>query len=661
MTRRRLLLAGAAGSAAALVPAEWAVARSLAPPGPATAPAAVPLLAAGAVPKYVTPLAVPQVMPPVATGAGGDEYTIGLRQIRQQVLPASLPATAVWAFGSAAHPGTFRWPAPTVEARVDRPVRITWRNQLVDADGRHLPHLLPVDPTLHWANPAGGTEGRDSRSAARATPQGYAGPVPIVVHLHGGHNREEFDGYPDAWYLPDARDIPAGYARIGTSYQEFEARFTERAGGARWSPGAARFEYGNDQRATALWYHDHCLGLTRLSIYAGAAGFYLLRGGDADLPPGVLPGSVPDPDDPAGARPHEIPLLIQDRSFRADGHLHYPYAGPEGAGGSRDGTSAGGHPMVFGDTMVVNGATWPVLPVQRRRYRFRLLNGCNSRFLLVSIAAHPTARPARPVLPFWQVGSDGGFLPAPVEQGRLPLTIGSRVDVVVDFSDLPVGTELYLVNEGPDGPAGHSGQEPPVADPRTTGQILKFVVVERTGPDRSVPPEQVTLPAPPRLGPADRVRRLSLQHAGTAGHSGPLLGVVDERGRGVPLPWDAPVTEVVGLGTTEVWELHNFTGETHPIHLHQVQFEVVGRGRSHNQPPGPAERGLHDTVAVFPGSVTRIKARFDLPGRYAWHCHILEHEDDEMMRPYVVVPAGAPQTGGGGTAGHTSPPAPPGP
>ncbi|MER7165069.1 multicopper oxidase domain-containing protein, partial [Micromonospora sp. NPDC000207] len=625
VTRRQVLLMGAAGGAAALVPVGWGAARDL-----------TPRLDATAIPKYVTRLPVPGVMPALRTDGEADEYAVALRQFRQQVLPAPLPTTQVWGFGSAAHPGTFHYPARTVEARVDRPVRVTWLNELVDGDGRYLPHLLPVDPTVHWADPAG--------AGHAGTPSRYAGPVPMVVHLHGGHNREEADGYPDAWYLPTARDLPTAYARVGRSYAEFEARSVE-AGGARWSPGAAQFEYGNDQRATALWYHDHCLGLTRLSVYAGAAGFYLLRGGDSDLPSGVLPGPA-DPGTDLGGGPYEIVLLIQDRSFRADGQLYYP----DGLSGATGGVPRW-QPSFFGDTIVVNGATWPVLSVQRRRYRFRLLNGCNSRFLRVSVVTDPAVRPARPVLPIWQVGSDGGFLPEPVELGAVPLSIGARVDVVVDFSEVPPGTELYLVNEGPDGSQAH-GDNPVEADPHTTGQVLKFVVTERTGPDRSVPPDQLRLPAPPRLGAADRVRRLALLHARSGDHGGggfqPLLGVVDERGRGVPLTWDEPVTEQVELGATEIWELHNFTGETHPVHLHQVQFEVVGRGRSRIRPPGPTERGLHDTVPVFPGTVTQIKARFDLPGRYAWHCHILEHEDNEMMRPYVVLPAGAVEAGGGG-------------
>ncbi|MEH1166172.1 multicopper oxidase domain-containing protein [Micromonospora sp. CPCC 205539] len=647
VTRRRLLAAGAAGGATVLVPAGWAASgRALA--------AAAPLDASG-IPKYVTPLRIPPAMPAVASGPERDTYVIAVRQFRQQILPPPWPRTTVWGYGSTAHAGSFGYPAPSIMARVDRPVRVTWLNQLVDGRGDYLPHLLPVDPTLHWANPPGGTAHRDRHGRWDGNPQGYRGPVPQVVHLHGGHSTQESDGHSEAWYLPVARDVPPDFAVSGGVYGEFRSRFAERSG-LRWAPGSATFEYANDQRPCTLWYHDHTLGLTRENVYAGPAGFYLLGGGDDDLPEGVLPGPAPARDDPPDARYHDIPLMIQDRSFTADGDLAYP--GGHRADGHQ--ASRSGVPPIWrsgfaGATMVVNGRTWPTLTVQRRRYRFRLLNGCNSRFLLLSVVAHATARPARPVLPVWQIGSDGGFLPEPVPHERVPLGPAQRVDAIVDFTDVPAGTELYLVNEGPDGTYGGGG--PGVdfapADPRTTGQVLRFVVTEATGVDRSVPPEQLRLPSRRRLGPAERVRQLSLNDRTsrrlTSGPTAMLLGILDERGRGLPLRWSDPATERPTLGATEEWELHNFTGHVHPIHLHQVQFELLGRGRSGRSRPGPADRGAFDTVLAYPGEVTRIKAHFDLPGRFAWHCHLLEHEDNEMMRPLHVLPRGGTAAGDGGS------------
>ncbi|MFG1652285.1 multicopper oxidase family protein [Micromonospora sp. NPDC049275] len=628
VTRRGLLAAGAAGGAAVLVPGgSTATGHALAGP--------VPLDAAD-IPKYVAPLHIPPAMPAVSTGPERDTYVIAVRQFRQQILPPSWPRTTVWGYGSTTHPGSFGYPAPTIVARVDHPVRVTWINQLVDRRGDFLPHLLPVDPTLHWANPGGGNAGRDQHGHRDRL--GYRGPVPQVVHLHGGHSTQESDGHSEAWYLPVARDLPSDFAVCGSAYDEFRSRFAERCS-LRWAPGSATFEYANDQAPATLWYHDHTLGVTSQNVYAGPAGFYLL-GGAGDLPDGVLPGPGPAHDDAPDARYHDIPLMIQDRSFTADGELLYP------SGHSSPGV---------GSTIVVNGRTWPSLTVQRRRYRFRLLNASNNRFLLLSVAAHATTRPARPVLPVWQIGSDGGFLPEPVAHERVGLGPAQRVDVIVDFTDVPAGTELYLVNEGPDWAyrGGRPGVDFPPADPRTTGQVLRFVVTEATGPDPSVPPEQLRLPARPRLPAADRVRRLSLNErmSGPSGSMTMLLGTLDERGRGRPMRWSDPATEQPTLGATEVWEIRNFTRLVHPIHLHQAQFEVLGRGHSGRARPDPGERGWLDTVLAYPWEVTRIKARFDLPGRYAWHCHLLEHEDNEMMRPLIVLPGGGAAAGDGATSG----------
>jgi bilirubin oxidase len=591
----------------------------------------------------VTPLVIPPVMPPAAKDDGYgprvDRYRIGIRQFAQQILPPGLPRTRVWGYGSLKQRNTFNFPAFTIEAKVDRPVRVTWVNDLTDGNGNYLPHLLPVDPTLHWANPPGGVSGRDSRPTFTTTPGPYRGPVPIVTHLHGGHTTEESDGYAEAWYLPDAKDIPEGFATVGSFYDEFRTKFAELHG-VRWKPGTATFQYANDQRATTEWYHDHALGITRLNVYAGLAGFYLLRGGKSDLPKGVLPGPAPALGDRPGTRYYEIPIAVQDRSFNADGSLFYPDSRAffdDASPYIPDGPFPPiWNPEFIANAIVVNGNTWPVLEVEPRRYRLRLLNGCNSRFLILNIVSDPLApRPAPVALPLWQIGNDGGFLPAPVELRQLLMANAERADVIVDFTGLREGTELYLINEGPDGP--FTGGDFVPADPATTGQVMKFVVGQLTGKDKSVPPDQLKLPFVKPLGPPSVTRRLSLNEM--LEDDKPvelLLGTVDGAGDPVPLAWEDPITENPALNATEIWEFQNFTADAHPIHIHEVQFEVVGRGADGNQPPEPWELGTKDTVIAYPGQLTRVKARFDLPGRYVWHCHILEHEDNEMMRPYQV-------------------------
>jgi spore coat protein A len=586
-----------------------------------------------------------------------DYYEIAVRQFQQQILPLkdingnTLNPTTVWSYGSVNHPGTFNYPAFTIEAKFNRPVRVKWINDLKDpVTGKFLPHILPVDPTLHWANPPGGTTGRDMRPTFESTPGSYTGPVPIVTHLHGGHNAQESDGYAEAWYLPAANDISAGFAMEGTWYDFFKTEFRSKFDVA-WEPGTATFQYQNDQRAGTFWYHDHTLGMTRLNVYAGPAGFYLLRHGPGDLPDPVLPGPAPGVGaDPFG-RFYEIPIAIQDRSFNADGSLFYPdsrkffdeFAGPYIPDSD---VSPIWNPEFFGNTMVVNGRTWPFLKTEPRRYRFRFLNGCNSRFLILKIVTDPLAtRPASAALPFWQIGSEGGFLPAPVMLDQLLMSPSERADVIVDFTNFPVGTKLYLINEGPDEPfgGGTPGTDFPAATPETTGQVMKFAVVPLASKDNSQDPARLTLPAFKPLGPASHARQVSLNEESSTfpGFDGPIeaeLGTLDGAGNPVPLSWDDPITENPALGSIEIWEIYNFTADAHPIHIHEVQFQVVNRQPFDGaaRPPESWETGFKDSVIAYPGEITRINALFDLPGLYVWHCHILEHEDNEMMRPYFI-------------------------
>ncbi|MFS8068329.1 MAG: bilirubin oxidase, partial [Byssovorax sp.] len=215
-------------------------------------------LSTSSVARYVTPLVIPPVMPMTGTlvrhgGKNLDYYEIAVRQFSQQVLPLGLPSTTVWSYGSVNHPGTFNYPAFTIEARWRKPVAVKWINDLKDANGDYLPHLLPVDPTLHWANPPGGIAGRDERPTFTTTPGPYTGPVPIVTHLHGGESTpQESDGYPEAWYLPDVplTNGEASFARTGSLYEYFRDKSPFSA---LWTPGSAVFEYPNDQRPTTLW------------------------------------------------------------------------------------------------------------------------------------------------------------------------------------------------------------------------------------------------------------------------------------------------------------------------------------------------------------------------------------------------------------------------
>jgi bilirubin oxidase len=605
-------------------------------------------LAPGDVGKYVLPLVKPPAMPRASKGKkrNFDYYEIAVRQFQQRILSPPHLMTTVWSYGSVDHPGTvleggtFNYPAFTIEAEYNKPVRVNWINDLKRKNGKFLPHILPVDQTLHWANPPGGIAGRDTRPTFTSTPSLYTGPVPIVTHVHGAHTYEESDGYPEAWYLPAAKNIPPGYATTGTWYDTFAAQFKAKTGQG-WNPGTAVFQYPNDQRATTLWYHDHTLGMTRLNVYAGPAGFYLIRGGLDDQVGGVLPGPAPGVgDDPLGEY-GEIPIVIQDRSFNADGSLFYPdsraffdgYTGPFIPGTT---VPPIWNPEFFGNMMVVNGFSWPYLEVDRRRYRLRLLNGCNSRFLILKFSD--------PNVKFWQIGAEGGFLPAPVELDQLLMAPAERADVIVDFADA-ADSSIVLQNLGPDEPFkgfnpngtlsdGGGGALDP-ADPGSTGQVMEFRVRPGTVNDPTTHPANLQLPVIASLGPASNTQYVTLNEEVYEPADIPvaaLLGTV----AGGPLLWSDPITENPGVGDTEVWEIHNFTEDAHPIHVHLVQFQVLGRGTDGTTPPEAWETGFKDTVIAYPGEITRIKAKFDYAGLYVWHCHIVEHEDNEMMRPYRV-------------------------
>jgi FtsP/CotA-like multicopper oxidase with cupredoxin domain len=677
ITRRQLLTYGAAGGAVLFLPVRVGTRQAFAQlPGETLPP--------GGIPKFVTPLVIPPAMPRSAAPsgvAGVDYYEIAVRQFQQHIVPQSmgLEPTTVWSYGSAGHPASFNYPAFTIEADWRKPVRVKWINQLVDASGNYLSHLLPVDQTLHWANPPGGPAGTDMHGT---DPTPYTGPVPIVTHLHGGHSSEESDGFAEAWYLPAARNIPRGFARFGSFYQPFRAKAQGSLGQA-WTPGSAVFQYDNDQRAATMWYHDHTLGMTRANVHAGPAGFYLLRGGPDDAVGGALPGPAPALGDPAGLRYYEIPIAIQDRSFNADGSLFYPdsrafFEGldpeqlripfiPEEACDGPSDISPIFNPEFFGNTMVVNGKTWPYLVVEQRRYRFRLLNGCNSRFLALRFE-HPAAD-------VWQIGTEGGFLPAPVRindldvQGVGPVILlgpAERADVIVDFTDVPVGTAFRMLNLAPDEPFGGfppDDADDIAADPETTGQVMQFRVVAATSVDTSTPPSELVLPAIEALPAATNIRQVSLNEVDSEtvrvstdpdgnvvldceggepfGPKEALLGTLSG-GAGVPRSWDDPITENPAVGATEVWELHNFTEDAHPIHIHEILFEVVNRQQIEDgvvHAPEPWEVGARkDTVIAYPGEITRVKATYDRAGLFVWHCHIVEHEDHEMMRPYRIGP-----------------------
>ena len=693
LTRRSFLKLTAAGALALYVSSRGGAApRLLAQvPGGTLDPTLIP--------KYVTPLLIPLTMPragkiKITGGKNIDYYEIAMRQFQQQILPPGLPNTTVWGYGPKVAqngPAIFNAPSLTIEAKYNTPVRVKWINELLDANGNYLPHLLPVDPTLHWANPPGGIAGRDMRPDFTSTPGPYTSPVPIVTHVHGSANvGDESDGYAEAWFLPVARNIPAGYATVGTWYDFFKTKAAGKGyrapGTTAWEPGTAVFQYPNTHRASTMWYHDHALGMTRLNVYTGPAGFFIIRGGPGDDvidkrtgKAAMLPGPAPALGDAPGTKYYEIPIAVQDRAFNTNGALFYPdtrafFDGITGPYIPDTDISPIWNPEFFGNCMMVNGNTWPFLQVEQRRYRFRFLNGCDSRFLILDFSNIPGVQ-------VWQIGNEGGFLAAPVNMttvngNRLLMSPAERADVIVDFTNVPLGDHI-LANVGPDEPfgGGMPGVNFAAADPGTTGQVMKFRVVRTVCRDPSTPPQFLKLPAINNLTGGTVTHRLALleevsgffadapaeTRLGTVAGD-PNTGTATWTAR----MWGDAITENPQVGATEIWEFYNATVDAHPMHIHEVIFQVVNRQpilvdeanqtvqivpRSMPQPPQPWEKGFKDTVIAYPGQVTRVRAKFEGAGQFVWHCHIVEHEDNEMMRPYRIGPV---QSGQPGTLARTA-------
>ena len=387
--------------------------------------------------------------------------------------------------------------------------------------------------------------------------------VRTAVHLHGAKAPPESDGYPESWFVPGK---------------------------------SALCHYPNRQDATMLWYHDHALGINRLNVFAGLMGVFLVRDEfeDAlDLPRGK----------------YEIPLVLFDRVFDLESQLNYPVSGD---------ASKPWTPDVFGDAILVNGKLFPYLEVEPRKYRFRVLNGSNARFLHLSLPAGVTVH---------QIGTDQGLLSAPVRLDRVSLAPAERADLIVDFSGAG-GSNLLLKNDA-------------------LTVVMQFRVARGAGDAKALPTKLRPVPKIEESS-AVQTRMLTLVEVDDLVQR-PMTMLLNNA------HWSMPVTENPVLDSTEIWGLINTTDDAHPIHLHLVRFQILDR-RSFSVstywstgqlkftgpaiPPEPSEAGWKDTVRADPGMVTRIIARFEgFPGRYVWHCHILEHEDNEMMRPFDVVAA----------------------
>lgn len=482
------------------------------------------------IPKYIDPLPIPEIAEHAFNNEKDEGFRIRMTETFHR-FHSYFPKTKVWGYNG-------KYPGPTIEAFRDRTTYIKWEN--------HLPekHILPFDYTLH---------------GTIDSPE-----VKTVVHVHGAHVEPESDGYPEAWFTKN-------YALTGPS-------FTKKV-----------YKYTNHQSATTLWYHDHAMGSTRLNVYAGLAGFYLIRD--------ELEERLNLPQDK-----YEIPLMIQDKTFNSDGSLSYPEPVI---------TPGAPLPGFIGNTIAVNGKLWPYLKVEPRKYRLRFLNGSNERNYNLSLSNNAS---------FYQIGTDGGFLTKTNEIKSFSLYPAERMDVIVDFSNYR-GESITLTNSGGD-----------LDD--NTKVIMKFRVSSKLL-------KKDTSEIPTILNPYNHIDTENPDNTRTL-----TLGAqLDPYGRLMLLlngrMFHEPVTEIVKKDSVEVWNIINGGPVTHPIHIHLVQFKILSRtsiATGESIPINSYEQGFKDTVVVPSGSITTVAMHFSgFSGEYVWHCHFLEHEDHDMMRPLRVI------------------------
>ncbi len=619
--RRQFLAAGAAGGAVGLVPPAVGGARAEAAAvwmgGAAddTVPHTPPLA------KFVDALPVPlTAVPDPTVYPGADYYDITMREGSWR-FHRDLGPAKVWGYW-AENPDDRHKPigmgylGPTLDVTVDHPTVVKWRNELptehlfpavIDAIRSGNPQLTPTPPPPY--QPV----------------QPFPADVDVwnVVHQHGGYTPPQSDGMPKQSYSPK-----------GVHAESYSTLDPERA-----KPNEAIYGYTNHDASCMLWYHDHAMGMTSINVYAGLAGLYVIRD-PADERLGLPQGEF------------EIPLVIQDRTFNDDGTLAYTMMDQQGE-----------------DTPVVNGKAYPFLAVEQRRYRLRILNASNERFWRLQFVT-PTDVLPQPTLPFWLIGTDGGFR-KPLQMLNFLISPAERYDLIVDFSQMPMGTKIQLTNYN--APVHFPGGDGP-----EIGEVMEFQVTKpRSGVDRTTPPDRLRLPdvvPPVEVTPRTRRRQwVVYQHE--------LFHTMTFNA----MPFEEPSQDFIENGATEVWEYVNPNHDAHPMHVHLINFQVLNRqpidavayqaqyekwidgGRRPEDlpvlenyltgppyPPDPDEADSNkDTVRAYQEQVTRIVipdftpptdliasipgSRTEFPATYVHHCHILEHEDDDLMRPWTIV------------------------
>src|SRR5215468_10208943 len=608
------------------------------------------------VPKFVNQLSRPPVFVPAGTkfekslGRNIPLYEVTENIVFQQILPPGFPKTKVYAYGgkvNVAGPGqaenietVFQTPGPTFETSVDHRIFVHYTNNL------RGPHMFPVDPTIMAANP---NNAPIPTAPFASFPPGYPqfhSPIVTVAHLHGGLTPSDSDGFPRSWF---SRNL----TRVGETFD------------------GTTFEYFNGQLPTMLWYHDHALGMTRLNLAAGLEGVYIIRDPNDNIAP-LLPSGRFD-----------WPLMLTDRAFNTDGSIHFTTVG------DNPDVHPYWDPEYFGDEIMVNGKVWPNLNVARRQYRFRIVNGSNARFYNLSLSNG---------MSFIQVGADGSYLPAPVTLTSMLLAVCERGDILIDFSNLNPGTKVVLMNSA--NAPFPSGDTPDA----NTSVVMQFTVQDtRPVHPNPLPSTLITIPTlveTPNIGNPKLFTLNEAEHPVTGDPVGVFIDGrhFDEDVTEVPRVGTTESWYIQNLTEdahpihihlvefqlenrqqidvdrfTSYWQSLNGTDlplNHPPIRVNAETPTDTGDGTGAHDfligdpiPPSPSESGWKDVFLAPPGMITRLRIRLapqaakesDLfPGKnpfpfdptrgpgYVWHCHILDHEDNDMMRPMLITSADLP-------------------
>jgi FtsP/CotA-like multicopper oxidase with cupredoxin domain len=474
------------------------------------------------------------------------------------------------------------------------------------------------------------------------TQNGGFGRHTISTHEHNGHHGAENDGFTGAYFYPGQfydyhyPIVLGGWSTINTNATDRMASSPDGSGGLTKVPGDWH------ETMSSHWFHDHMFSFTSQNVYKGNAGVFNIYSGpdrgNEEINDGVnlqLPSGTTND---WGNLDYDVNLVLAEKAWDRDGQLYFDIFNFDG---------------FLGDRMTVNFAYKPYFEVERRKYRFRILNASVSRFFKIALSNNVGA--AQPMI---QIANDGNLLPHPVTLTQLDEQgIAERYDIVIDFSRFNIADKVWMVNlcehkdgKGPSQDLSLSAALSGKSQDPCVGKFLEFRIVrDPAKPDKSQVPATL-IPNPDLSGiPIARERVFEFGDGGKQTTTNPITAFVGEwgirtDGRGETLDADfGRISAAPKFGTREVWILKNGGGGwDHPIHIHFEEGQILARnGKASNVPAW--EQGRKDVYRLRPdGSVTVTLQFRDFGGMFMEHCHNTVHEDNAMLLRWDINGGGDP-------------------